>query len=264
MEEKNTQTPDKESQLGDIVLDKGYVDGGNKKLLLAVGILSVILIIVVVFMRLSSEDTPEVSQNKLPPEPTKILANDPLFEPVEIDDFTDDNQNLDKIAKKLKEESFGDSALDSSIEDEDFVIIEPVDEVVVDVVQKRTPPPVKKVVKREPAPVKKSAPKYYEEEVSVFSPIESSKPAVKQSKPKAVASGKYYIQVGSFAKYSPDKKFLKSINTLGYDYTFHKVKIGGREMNKVLVGPFSTDKKARESIRTIRKNIEPSAFMIKI
>lgn len=73
-------------------------------------------------------------------------------------------------------------------------------------------------------------------------------------------SAAYYIQVGSFSKYAPNKKFLKSITDLKYNYKYHKV----QNLNKVLIGPFDTKKAAQNARRTIRAKIEPGAFLIKL
>lgn len=91
-----------------------------------------------------------------------------------------------------------------------------------------------------------------------------SKSVVKADKPSAVVSGKYYIQVGSFAKYAPSKAFLDKITKRGYTYTYHKVTRSGKTLNKVLVGPFKTQAAAREALPVIKRSVEPGAFLIKI
>ena len=106
---------------------------------------------------------------------------------------------------------------------------------------------------------------------------ETIKPAVKKvvkkEAPKAVtkpqttktsATGNYYIQVGSFAKYEPNKKFLDSILKLGYKYKFHQVTKNEKTLNKVLVGPFYTEAEARGALRSVRTSIEAGAFLTKI
>ena len=73
-------------------------------------------------------------------------------------------------------------------------------------------------------------------------------------------SGKnYYVQVGSFSKYKPNKKFLSSIEDRGYTYRFFKV----NSLTKVLVGPFTSEQEARGALRNIRTNIEAGAFLTK-
>ena len=85
------------------------------------------------------------------------------------------------------------------------------------------------------------------------------KPATKTS-----STGSLYIQVGSFAKYEPNKKFLDSITRLGYKYKFYIVTQNNKALNKVLVGPIYSESEAREALKTVRSSIEAGAFLIKI
>ncbi|ADN09453.1 SPOR domain-containing protein [Sulfurimonas autotrophica] len=205
------------NELSDIVLNKNGSSSSNKKIILAVATLGIILIIVVMLMNsLSSQGTDNLPQAVLPPEPqaqvaTQKATEEPLFEDVEvIQDNASSDEDLDKIAQKLKQESA----------QEQKVVAAP-----------------KKVVTKK----KKVAPK-----------------------PQATSTVKYYIQVGSFSKYEPNKKFLKSITDLGYKYTYHKVKINAKTLNKVLIGPFKTQKEANNAKRVIRAKIEPGAFLVKL
>lgn len=227
---------DEKNQLNDIILNKGTSANNNKKIILAVATLGVILIIVVMLMNsLTSSGTDNLPQAVLPPKPnaqaTEQVPDEPLFEDVEVvQDKNQDSNNLDKIAQKLKEESKMEAEAATKAE-EDAVETETIPE----------PVQVKEVPKKVVAPVKAKTPA-----------------------PKIAASGSYYIQVGSFTKYAPDKKFLKSITDKGFAYKYHKVTQSGRELNKVLVGPFATEKDARNALRTIRSNIEAGAFLIKL
>ncbi|MDY0116631.1 MAG: SPOR domain-containing protein [Sulfurimonadaceae bacterium] len=217
MEEKN--------ELNDIILNKGGVSSNNKKIILAVATLGIVLIIVIMIMNtLSSTDSENLPQAILPPEP-KIaqVEEDPLFEEVEVVQENGQNSdNLDLVAQKLIAES------QQQIEE---VIQGPVVE-------------PKKVV---------SAPK-----------VATTPKQVQQTQPAQAKTGSYYIQVGSFSTYEPNKKFLKSITDKGYSYTYHKVSSGGKTLNKVLVGPFKSEKEARDALRTVRSSIESGAFLTKI
>ncbi|MDQ7067956.1 MAG: SPOR domain-containing protein [Sulfurimonas sp.] len=68
------------------------------------------------------------------------------------------------------------------------------------------------------------------------------------------------MQVGSFSKYKPNKKFLDSIKQLGYNYKFHKVS----NLNKVLVGPFPNASAAKSARRVLRSKVEPGSFLVKL
>lgn len=223
MEEKN--------ELNDIILNKGNSSSSNKKVVLAVATLGVVLIIVVMLMNtLNSNDgenlpkavplpTPQTIANKSIEETPKEEA---LFEEVEVvQEKTVDENDLDKIAQKLKEESMAEANQDVVEEVVEKTIVKPT---------VKTTKPAQKTVKTTPKQTTK------------------------------VSSGKqYFVQVGSFSKYKPNKKFLNSITKKGFEYKFYKVD----DTNKVLVGPFANEKKARSALRVIRSNIEPGAFLTK-
>ena len=236
MEEKN--------ELNDIILNRSTSNNGMKKIMLAVASLAILLIIVVVIMSsINSGGTANLPQPIEPPQNIQTQApidEDPLFEPIAIEEGDSEEENLDNVAKKIKEQSRKEeSELISGPED---TFIEQETEVVVPAKYEK---PVKKVVQK---PVVK----------------ESLKKTVKKTSPKPAIKGNYYVQVGSFGRYAPDEKFLKKITSNGFNYKFHKLTIKGKEMTKVLVGPYTTDKAARKDLGKIRKTIEPGAFLSRI
>jgi len=224
MEDKN--------ELNDIILNKGNTTNNNKKIVLAVATLGVILIIVVMLMNsLTSNGTDNLPQAILPPEPkiktADTVIEEPLFEEVEvIEENSQNSTDLDLIAKKLKEESQEEVKVQKTVKKQVVVKAKPI--------KKQTPKKVVVTKKKTPVIVKKSS--------------------AKQS----------YIQVGSFSKYAPNEKFLKSISDKGYHYKYHKVIRNSKTLNKVLVGPFSSEREARKALRTIRSSIEAGAFLTKI
>ena len=211
------------NELNDIILNKGGAANSNKKIVLAVATLGVILIIVVMLMNsLSSNGTDNLPQAALPPEPqtqtVEAEENEPLFEEVEvIEEKSNSDANLDEIAQKLKEESM----------QEEVIVV--------------TPKPVKKVAPKVVTPKK------------VVAPVT-----------KSTSGLAYYIQVGSFSRYKPNEKFLKSITNLGFDYKFHKITKNSKTFTKVLVGPFNTSKAAKDARRVLRAKVEPGAFLVKL
>ena len=248
MEEKN--------ELNDIILNKPSPINANKKIILAVGTLGVILIIVIMLMSSFSSGTnsnlpqplapePVEQEEFLEPEPSsEIVTSDvkePLFEEVEV--ITEEkpvyNDNLDEIAQKLKQES--------------MVAPEP---------KKLQPKPIiKKVQKVEPVVAPKPVVKEQVKPRTNYIHKESATPTKNTSQ---AVSGKYYLQVGSFTTYEPNKKFLKSITDKGYSYIYHKVTVNSQTINKVLVGPFGTEKDARNALKGVRQNVERGAFLLKL
>ena len=219
------------NELNDIILNKNTSTNSNKKIILAVATLGIVLIVVVILMNsLSSNGTDNLPQAVLPPEPQAQVASEqePLFEDIEVEEESSSDNDLDMIAQKLKQESFEESTQDETVEEV----------VVVEEIKKVTP---------------KTKPKKYVEKKKV---VKKAHPV----KTKAVATGSYYIQVGSFSKYEPNSKFLNSITKLGFNYKFHKT----NKVNKVLVGPFKTLKEAKNTRRVLRSKVEPGAFLIKL
>jgi DedD protein len=217
---------EEKQELNDIILNKGNSASNNKKIILAVATLGIVLIIVVLLMNsISSDENNNLPQAVLPPDPREInqqpIENEPLFEDVEVVQESTANDNLDNIAQRLKEQSAKEK--------------------------------VKPAPKPKPKPVVKPKPKP--------KPVvrHTEKKVVKTTPKKTTTKKMYYAQVGSFSKYEPNKKFLKSITDKGYGYTYKKV----GKLNKVLVGPFKDDKEARRALKVIRSSIEAGAFLVK-
>ena len=229
MEEKN--------ELGDIILNKNTNQSNSKKIILASATLGVILIVVILLMNtLNSNNESNLPQSTLPPKPQKIAQKkvqneEPLFEDVEVIDETSteakSDEELDKITKKLKEQSKQENILKPEIAEE------------------------------------KAAKKHYAKtQKSKHKKVVKHKPTKKYTQ-LSVKKGRYYVQVGSFSRYKPNKKFLNSITSRGYKYTFYKVKINSKTLNKVLVGPFKNETEARKALKSIKKHIVKGAFIIK-
>lgn len=214
------------NELSDIVLNKNSNSSSSKKMVLAIATLGIILIAVVTIMKsCGSDNVSGAPQAVIPPKPQQDLAA--------VQDETADSMNGNE--EPLFEEV--EVVQDGNVEDADL---------------------------------DKIAQKLKEESKAdiAATPVEEKKPVVKaepQVAPKqAVSTGSYYIQVGSFTRYEPNKKFLNSITKLGYKYTYHKVEVNSKTLNKVLVGPFKTEKEARDARRVLRSKVEPGAFLVKL
>jgi len=250
MEERN--------ELNDIILNKTEKKGSNKKLLVAIATFAIILIIVVVVMNKLGG-----SQESNLPHPPKQRAI--VVEEIQEPDYAERSvpviENSIEHTSELVEEDVVEDV--DVIPEDDNVLEEPVYEK--KTVQK---PKSKPVVKAKKKVTKTSKPKAKTTRPSgKYNPkkqrVEKSK-AVEPSKPVAATKGSYYVQVGSFAKYAPSKKFLSKIEKHGYTYTYHKVTRNSKTLNKVLVGPFKTKAAAREALPVIKRSIVRGAFLTKI
>ena len=215
---------EEKNELNDIILNKGGVANNNKKIVLAVATLGVILIIVVMLM---NSLTSSGTDNL----PQAVLPPEPKAQTAP--DIVD--EPLFEEVEVVQEQSSDSENLDQIAQKLKQESLEEVQE------------PVIAKAKPKPTPEPKL-----------------QKPAKKHSVTKATPSISYYVQVGSFSKYAPNKKFLKSITDRGFSYKYHKVTKNSKTLNKVLVGPFSKEKEARSALRVIRKSIEPGAFLTKL
>lgn len=216
---------EEKNELNDIILNKGGAANNNKKIVLAVATLGVILIIVVMLMNsLTSSGTDNLPQAVLPPKP-KVQTTPQITDEPLFEEV--------EVVEEVSSDSDNLDQIAQKLKQESLAEITPVEE---PVVQAKKP-----AVKPKATPVAK-----------------------KQTVTKATSTKSYYVQVGSFSKYAPNKKFLKSITDKGFSYKYHKVTKNSKTLNKVLVGPFVKEKEARSALKIIRKSIEPGAFLSKI
>jgi DedD protein len=275
MEEKN--------ELNDIILNKSGSKSNSKKLLLAIAALTLILIIVLVIMNSLKTQTdaqpPHVAVPPVPSTPTEVI-DDPLFEPVEViqegGNETSAQQDLGKIAQKIKQESFQTTPQPAVTTQPTSVApvkqVTPTSQtksvtpaataVVIPKVESKTPvKPVAvdmKPTKAQPIintpTIKKVKPTETKKVIDAKKSVE--KPTVENTHKADVKEGTYYIQVGSFTK-EPNKALFDHLNASGLKY----ITAPNGTSTKVMVGPFQSDKAARDALGTVRKNIESGAYI---
>lgn len=289
---KGKITMEEKNELNDIILNKGGASSGSKKLLLAIATLTLILIIVLVIMNsLKNDEVQKAPQAILPPEPTAPteVINDPLFEPVEViqeGNTTAGEQDLDKLAQKIKEESLQETPVAAApvsstpapvaaapmtpktVQQVPAVAPKPV----VTETKKVVEPKIVKTPKSEPvkvqAPTIKQEPKKVVQSKPAAKAVSETKtepkaevktePKTETKAPAATSGATYYIQVGSFTK-EPNKALYDRLNASGMKFTTQK----SGETTKILVGPFQGEKAVQDAMGNVRQNIEAKAFRIK-
>ncbi|WP_301008750.1 SPOR domain-containing protein [Helicobacter sp. UBA3407] len=100
------------------------------------------------------------------------------------------------------------------------------------------------------------------QEPSKTTPKESFKD-VKVNNPSLQGSeaGKgFYVQVGSFSKFSPNKQLLGLINENKLSYRMQK----SGDNNRLLIGPYTTKQEAQNKLSEIRAKINKDAFIKEI
>ncbi|OQX58087.1 MAG: hypothetical protein B5M52_06095 [Helicobacteraceae bacterium 4484_230] len=260
---------DERNELNDIILNKTDKQSRHKKILLAIATLAIILIVVIVIMnQVGNKGTSNLPKAHLPPENPKTSTaknDDAVFEPVAIIEekarkkSSSQSQTIDKALKRAKQKA---KAEDTSVKEtvsEEIVVVEQEE---LEPKSSEKPMEVRLHRKGEKLVIDVDSKK---RKMSAIKPKEeyTEKPPGRQSRYREhVKLGATYIQVGSFSKYKPNKKFLNSITRNGFDYTYHRVVRNGRILNKVLIGPFKNRAEARDALMRIRKKIESDAFII--
>jgi DedD protein len=90
----------------------------------------------------------------------------------------------------------------------------------------------------------------------------------KVKRPKRIQTEKiqrgFYVQVGAFYTTIPEDSFLNKIKSLGYGYSFYKLKINAKDVTKVLVGPYQNKYDALSELSSIKRTLEKNAFILKM
>ena len=251
MEERN--------ELNDIILNKTEQKGSNKKLLVAIATFAIILIIVVVVMNKLGGS--KVSSLPHPPKKRTVVVEEVVQEPDYAEKSVPVIENSIEHTSELVEEEIVEEI--DVIPESSSTLKEPVysHKKATRPAQKSSVKLEKKVTKTAKSTSKSTRPSgKYNPKTKSF----EERKTTAQPKPTVTKNGHYYVQVGSFAKYAPSKKFLNKITKRGYTYTYHKVTRNSKTLNKVLVGPFKTKAAAREALPVIKRSVEPGAFLTKI
>ena len=244
MEERN--------ELNDIILNKSVKDGSSKKVLLTIATFAIILIIVVIVMN-------QVGDKKMSELPHAPTASAVVIEEIPQEpDYTE--EHVPVVDRSIEHTS---ELVEEDVEEEIDVI--PTNDVAEPHYTKKSTKSVKPATSpKHTKPIKKATKVHKNTPSGKYNPKTKRVDKVKTAAPTKAVSGKYYVQVGSFAKYKPSKRFLQKISDRGYTYTFHAVTRNGKKLNKVLVGPFRTQSAARQALPVIKRNVEHGAFLTKI
>jgi DedD protein len=282
--EKISKMERKNSDLSDIVLEKSSKTAeGTKKWLLTIAsaiLLFLIILIVMKMLKQSDVDTTEDNIANIGESVESINQDDQpkaegenLFkkEPI-MNEASETDEKFEEMVKKLKEQ---DAIVETPKTEESKIPvakINPIKEVVKEVkpqelqtiVQepvavittpiKVTPPVVKKVIQ----PVKKIV----QPRKVIRKPAKKVSQAFAQTKVPSISG--YFIQVGATSKSFPDKRFLTKIKGAGFDYIVHGVNVKGRQIKKVLVGPYSSKAGALNALPAVKANINPSAYIYRL
>lgn len=283
----------KKNDLSDIILEKDSSGGDNiKKLLLLAASLVLLFLIILIGMKMFNNSNISPSENLASvgesieetsdtiTDSAKIALDDTgdaLFKKEAIiDENSETDLKFEEMVRKLKQQdalenqdiAVKDVDIDlSAVADQPKELVATAKESVVDKIKEiTTPQPIKTIKKAEVREVIKTvtpkviAPSKPEPKEIIISTKDEYAAA---PSPISTMSG-YFIQVGATSKSFPDRRFLQKIKNSGYDYIVHKVVVKGRNIKKVLVGPFSTREQARDNLSGVQTTINPSAYIYRI
>ncbi|MBX7490313.1 SPOR domain-containing protein [Helicobacter turcicus] len=89
-----------------------------------------------------------------------------------------------------------------------------------------------------------------------FKNVKTSDPSMQGSE----ATKGFYVQVGSFSKFSPNKQLLGVIESNKLSYRMQK----SGDNNRLLIGPFTSKQEAQSKLNEIREKINKDAFIKEI
>ena len=220
---------EEKQELNNILLDKSENNsGGSKKYLLIGAGLVLLFLIVLAIMKAINSDTTE-TQELLPPEPITMepKEDNKLFEQVPIKSEESTQDAKDKEFEKIVQD----------IREKTKIATQEEPQQVVDI-------PENTII---------------EEKQEVEKPVEKEKPKQSVTEQKG-----YYIQVGAFYNLKPDQTLLNHIKSKGFEYVVYKTQVNGKDIVKVLIGPYETRNGAKKDLPKVREQVQKGAYLFKI
>ncbi|MET1864481.1 SPOR domain-containing protein [Campylobacter jejuni] len=268
------------NEFDDIILEKSNKSEKIKKILLRVIALVILFLAIMIVMKLINGSGDENTQNQsvLPSEPiaTQDNNNDTSFESMPITDNTSAEDQFEALRKQFQDEqnTTQNTTASSSNNNDSTNFAMPDQEVPAEptaATSENTAPQasapkqeVKQTVKPKEEAKKQTAvkkekestkqtPKKEQNANDLFKNVDA-----KPVHPSGLASG-IYVQIFSVSNLDQKSKELASVKQKGYDYKLYKTTVGGKEITKVLIGPFEKADIAAE-LAKIRKDIAKDAF----
>lgn len=258
----------KKNEFDDIILEKGNKNEKIKKILLRAIALIILFLVVMIVMKLinSDESTEQLTPPSEPITQTPTESNNG-FENMPITENSPEDQ-FDLLRKQLQGEESNESSqaqIEPSVNNETQTLPPAIQESAE--IEEQTPT---SVAKQESNPVKQNIAKPKQEAPVKENPKKET--PKKEANPKdlfknveavpthssGLAMG-MYVQIFSVSNLDQKSKELANVKAKGYDYKLFKTTVNGKEITKVLIGPFEKDKIANE-LAKIRQEIAKDAF----
>lgn len=254
---------EEKDEFSDILLEKDENKASKfKKIALGVGVLVLIFLVVIIVMKIINKPDSKEDDSRLVIQPTtnqnepesSTSKDDPLFKQVPIIQEDSKKESFEEMVKKLKEketkrakEEESEPKKDEKSSKKDEIAKEAAKDVPAPESAMK-PVPIKEIKQPKKQPKKEKVAKK-----------KKAKPAPAKS-----ASSGTYIQVLASTKMNPDKKFVAKVKAKGYPYRLYKTEVKGTPYLKVLVGPYNSQKEARETLVKVKKELNPDAFIFHV
>ncbi|EAH8456838.1 SPOR domain-containing protein [Campylobacter coli] len=265
------------NEFDDIILEKSNKSEKMKKILLRVIALIILFLVIMIVMKLinSGEENTE-NQSILPSEPLNITQdnNTDSFESMPITENTSAEDQFEALRRQIQGEQNDNSLAPAPNANDNINLTMPDQEVPAEpnatnsekVAPLNTTPP-KQEVKQESKPKEEAKQTVVKKEPAKQTPKQESKANAndlfknvdaKPVHPNGLASG-IYVQIFSVSNLDQKSRELAAVKQKGYEYKLYKTTVGGKEITKVLIGPFEKANVAAE-LAKIRKEVAKDAF----
>ncbi len=263
MTELESKKEQKELELDDLLIsssddtDEVLKESGSKKIVLlsAIGVLLFAVVVLIVYMfQGDSKKQEEHLESQMPLErveqqttnsqTTNSQTNDFGQEPIQGSGSSDDQ--FQRIIDQIKAEQAKQNGQNLPNVPESKPAPEVVDSAI-------PTTPIKPQTSKPQTP-KVESPK--QNPADTFKDIKASDPKLQGSE----ATKGFYVQVGSFSKFSPNKQLMGLIESSKLSYRMQK----SGDNNRLLIGPFASKKIAQDKLSEIREKINKDAFVKEI
>lgn len=261
--EKNMEN--KKNEFDDIILEKTNKSEKIKKILLRIIALVILFLVVMIVMKLINGK--EEQNPIIPSEPTENSqnSNNNGFENMPITEQNDTHlDDFERLRRQLQGDDDSNVSVDNEENDTNATqAILPTQSVTEDLSsqdkknesnqqtpapKKTTPVKTKTEAKKEPSPKKDNVKESNKEPQDLFKNIQTGD----------LTPG-LYVQIFSVSNLDQKSKELAAVKKKGYDYKLYKTSSNGKEITKVLIGPFDKNELTNE-LAKIRKDIAKDAF----
>ena len=259
------------NEFDDIILEKSNKNEKIKKILLRVIALVILFLVVMIVMKLiNSSDTP--NENIVPEEPSvEITSNNGDSVVIENDPAEMEFEMIKNTLQGNNQEN-NDTIVEENITQNDVFLVpenNKTPELVVEQEQIVEEPVAN--VEKKPSQVKTESKK----ETSKKQEIKQNTKPVKKAEVQDSTSDLFkdignnansstltpgiYVQIFSVSNLDQKSRELAEVKKKGYNYKLYKTSVNGKEIHKVLIGPFKKDT-VKSELEKIRANVAKDAF----